>query len=297
MGPEDTERERRHHERRLRGSRRAGDTRPPFRPRVLVIEPHDDTRLLYTMILEEAGYVVYAATNGTDALTVASQRLPDLIITEIFVPRLDGLAIMGVLRDSPNTADIPVVVVTGMVHDNMPQRARQVGAAVVLLKPTSLDVLVGTIDELMRKASPEQLMRRHLRRTLVAIRKVAAQTTFDAEAQSRVRVLIDRLQVAVLAVDDRGSPVAVSKGAELLTGYSRATLLTMSLHDLVCDGTLPNLQASTQDLMTYELPHLTLCGSGGTPVPVDALMTTIVPGLHAAAFSPIDLDLSPGGCP
>jgi CheY-like chemotaxis protein len=252
---------------------------------VLVIEPHDDTRMLYTMILEEGGYVVYAVANGTDALTVASQRLPDVVITEIVVPRLDGLAIIGVLRATANTADIPTVVITAMLHDNVPHRARDAGAAVVLPKPTSLDVLVHAVDDVMQNTPPAKFMRRHLRRTLVAISKVATQTTVNADAQRRVRALIDRLQVAVLAVDDRGSPVAVSRGAESLTGYSRAELLTMSVYDLVSDGKLPDLCASTPGVMTHELPDLMLRGSGGTAVAVDGLMTTIGPGLHAAAFA------------
>jgi DNA-binding response OmpR family regulator len=230
-------------------------------------------------------------------VVVASDRLPDLIITEVVVPHLDGLSIIRLLRDRPNTADLPIVVVTGMLHDNMPQRARDVGAAVVLPKPTSLDALVHTVDDMIRRTPSVQLVRRHLRQTLLTIATVAAHTQFDQYAQVRVRAFIDRLQIAVLAFDDRGRHVAASAGVESLTGYSRAKLLAMSIYNLVRDGKLPNLQASTQDLITHELPHLTLCGSGGTAVPVDALVTTIVPGLHAAAFSPIDGDLSPGGCP
>jgi PAS domain S-box-containing protein len=288
MAPEDTDRERRHHDRR-RWSRRAADIRQPFRSRVLVIEPHDDTRMLYTTILEDAGYVVYAVANGTDALTVASQRLPDLVITETSVPRLDGFALLSLLRESTNTADIPVVVVTGMVHDNVPQRARDAGAAVVLPKPTSLDVPIHAIDDVLRNTPPGQLMRRHLRRTLVAIRKVATQATVDADAQRRVRALIDRLQVAVLAVDDRGNPVAVSRGAASLTGYSRAELLTMSIYDLVCATDLPSLRSSAAtDVIHVEVPPLAMREKIGTTLLVDALVTTVLPGLYAAAFTPVE---------
>jgi PAS domain S-box-containing protein len=281
--------DRRNEQRRRRGGRRTGDAVGSIRPRVLVIEPHEDTRMLYTVILEEAGYVVYAVANGTDARTVALQRLPDLVISEIFVPRLDGFAIMGVLRDNPNTADVPVVVVTGMLHDNVPQRARNAGAVVVLPKPTSLDVLVEVVDDVLRNTPAVQLMRRHLRRTLVAIRKASTQTTVDADVQRRVRALIDRLQVAVLAVDDRGNPVAVSRGAESLTGYSRAELLTLSIYDLVCASDLPSLRsAAASDVIHVQVPQLTMREKIGTTLVVDALVTTVLPGLHAAAFMPVE---------
>jgi CheY-like chemotaxis protein len=254
--------------------------------------------MLYSMILEESGYVVYAVANGEDALTVASQRLPDVIITEVFVPRLDGLTILRVLGDSPNTGDIPVVVITGVLHGDVPQRARDGGAAVVLSKPASLSVLVEAIADLIRRTPPVQLVRRDLRRTLLTIAKVAAHAKLEKDAQYRVRVLIDRLQVAVLALDDRGRQLAASAGAELLTGYSRADLLAMSIYDLVCDGELPNLPGSTPGVFARDPSHLTIRASGGTVIPVDALVTTIVPGLHAAVFTALstpDTRLDAGG--
>jgi hypothetical protein len=59
----------------------------------------------------------------------------------------------------------------------------------------------------------------------------------------------------------------------------------MSIHDLVCDGELPNLRASTQGVFAHDVSHLTIRAAGGTVIPVDALVTTIVPGLHAAVFT------------
>jgi PAS domain S-box-containing protein len=290
MEGEHGERERRRHQRRLRWSRRAGEAGGPIKPRVLVVEPHDDTRLLYTLMLEEAGYVVYAVANGTDALRAAAQQLPDLVITEIIVPRLDGLALVGTLRDTPRTADIPVLVITGSFNKDVSQRARDVGAAVVLAKPTSLDVVLQTLDELMQRTTTVQLMRRHLRRTLLTIARAAAHATLDRDAQSRVRALVDRLQVAVLAVDERGRHLAASAGAASLTGYSRSELLTMSIYDLVVSETdLPNLRRSPQtDSINVELPQLALREKIGTTLMVDVLVTTLLPGVHAAAFTRVD---------
>jgi PAS domain S-box-containing protein len=286
--------ERRDHQRRAGSGRRAADAPQSIKPRVLIIEPHDDTRMLYTLVFEEAGYIVYTVANGTDALIAASQRLPDLIITEVFVPRLDGLAVMSVLRGNPNTADIPVMVVTGILHDNMPQRARDHGAAAVLGKPVSLDVLGCTADDVIRTSPPRQLVRRQLRRILLTIAKVAANNTIDQGAQLRVRTLIDRLQVAVLALDDRGRHVAASVGAQSLTGYSRSELLTMSVSELLGGAELPNLFAtSAPEIVQFERRPATIREKVGHPVIVDVLITRVLPNLRAAAFSQTAERISP----
>jgi PAS domain-containing protein len=108
----------------------------------------------------------------------------------------------------------------------------------------------------------------------------------DADAQRRVRALIDRLQVAVLAVDESGRHLAASAGAASLTGYSRSELLTMSIYDLVCATDLPSLRSSpATDVIHVEVPQLALRGKIGTTLLVDALVTTVVPGVHAAAFT------------
>jgi PAS domain S-box-containing protein len=285
MDPFTQDSDRRNQQRRLRWGRRAGDGRAAFKPRVLIIEPHDDTRMLYVMLLEEAGYAVYAVASGVDAVSIAQQRLPDLVILEIAVPRVDGLGILQGIRQNPATADIPAVVVTGALHYDMPARARETGATVVLTKPTPVDVLLGTADELIETTPPARLMRRQLRRTLSTIARVAAQVKLDDAARNRVRSLIDRLQIAVLATDQDGRHVAASAGAESLTGYTRAELLTMSIQDVLFgDGVLIH-PSNRGDIIQSAAPEATIRHNDGRSVPVEALFATVLPGLHAAAFA------------
>ena len=112
--------DRRNQQRRRRSGRRVADGRDEaIKARVLVIEPHDDTRMLYVMLLEEAGYTVYAVANGIDAVSVAQKGLPDLVILELAVPRVDGFGILQAIRQNASTADIPAVVVTGALHYDM----------------------------------------------------------------------------------------------------------------------------------------------------------------------------------
>jgi PAS domain S-box-containing protein len=285
MGPT-RDSDHRNQERRWRSGRRAGDRRAALKPRVLVIEPHDDTRMLYVMLFEEAGYAVYAVASGVDAASVALQRLPDLVILEITVPRVDGFGILQAIRQNPATADIPAVVVTAALHYDMPARARETGATVVLTKPTSIDVLLRTVDELIEATPPARLMRRQLRRTLWTIARVAAQVKRDEAARNRVRSLIDRLQIAVLATDQDGRHVAASTGAESLTGYTRAELLTMSIQDVLSGDGVPVMhQANRSSPIESATPEATIRHNDGRSVPVEALFATVLPDLHAAAFA------------
>jgi PAS domain S-box-containing protein len=286
MGPLAPDSDRRNQQRRRRWSRRATDSGAAFKARTLVIEPHDDTRMLYAMLLEEAGYAVYAVANGIDAVSVAKQRLPDLVILELLVPRVDGFGILRAIRQDAATADIPAIVVTAALRYDMPERARETGATVVLTKPTPIDVLLRTADELIETTPPARLMRRQLRRTLSTIGKVAAQVTLDEAARSRVRSLIDRLQIAVLATDQDGRHVAASAGAESLTGYTRAELLTMSIEDVLFGAHMPAMQqAARSDLIESAVPETAILHNDGRSIPVEALFATVLPGLHATAFA------------
>jgi two-component system cell cycle response regulator DivK len=277
--------ERRQAERRQRWRRRT-DLPGVDRPRVLLIEPHDDTRVLYANVFEESGYAVYPMANGLEALATAQKRLPDVVVMEMAVPGADGFMILQSLRSAPATADVPAVVVTAMLHFDVPQRARESGATMVLCKPTSIDALLSAVDELVSATPPDRFASRRLRRSLLTLRKVGTQLHLDAAARDRVKALIDRLQIAVMAIDEHGRYVAASAGAELLTGYTRDELLTMSIFDTALGVDLP-LARRWEEFVSREdtVSTGTIRDKAGRALTVHSLIVTIVPGLHAAAFA------------
>jgi PAS domain S-box-containing protein len=282
--------ERRRLDRRQLAGRRGAERQRGVRPHVLLIEPHDDTRLLYTNVFEDAGYAVYSVTHGAEALAVAQFRLPDLILMEVVIPGVDGLTILQALRADLATSDIPVIVVTATLHYHLPERARASGAVIVLGKPTPIDGLFAAADDLIRGTPPARLARRQLRRALLTIRKVAAASaTPDERTRERVRALIDRLQVAVLAMDDDGRYLAASPGVESLTGYTRAELLSMSVFDAALGATLPLARLRDHFISSeHEMSETTINNKMGGRVPIHASFATVLPGLHAAVFAPAD---------
>ena len=211
-------------------------------PRVLIVEPHDDTRFLYILLFEEAGYAVSAVADGPSAINLVQQRLPDIVVMEFGRPGSRRI------RNSPPVArDSAHRRHSGHCRDcvaafRLPARARASGAVLVLAKPTSMDGLLSAVDEVMAVTPRERFMRRRLTRALMLIRTFARQCAPDANAQQSVRAFIDRLQVAILAVDEHGRYVAVSRGASMLTGYSCTELLRMSVFDTAFGANLPLAQ-------------------------------------------------------
>jgi CheY-like chemotaxis protein len=111
-------------------------------PRVLIVEDDPETRRFYIGVLEGDGFVVEQAHNGLQALDKARAQAPDLVLTDIAVPGLDGIDLCRQLRADPRTRDIPVLAVTGYDDRDYEDRAIQAGANRILIKPLGPDVLV-----------------------------------------------------------------------------------------------------------------------------------------------------------
>ena len=114
--------------------------------RVLVVDDDPDARELFSLVLEQAGAEVTRADNGLTALRVVSERHPDLVITDIEMPRMNGVELTRQLRNRSATKAIPIVVVTGTSIDDLPGHARAVGCSTVVPKPCAPDMLVGIVN-------------------------------------------------------------------------------------------------------------------------------------------------------
>jgi DNA-binding response OmpR family regulator len=284
QGTRQTE-ERRLSSRRARWGRRREDRVAPIdeTPRVLLIEPDQETRLLYACLFEEAGYAVYAAAERTVAIDDARGRLPDVVVMELAGPGADG-EILRQWGEDPLISSIPIVVVASLLHFDVPARAP--GAISVLGKPTGPEFVLAEVDKLISATPRERLVVRQLKRSLLMLRQLGQRVKPDEGAQERVRSLIDRLQVAVLALDTEGHYVAVSRGAATLTGYSRAELIGKSIFDT---GLALNTRVSEgwQEFVARKqsAAKSILLDRSGNVVSIQTEFATILPGLHAAAFA------------
>ena len=110
------------------------------------VEDDPEVRELFAFVLRDAGAHVVAVDSGEAGVRAASSSCPDLVLTDISMPRMDGIEMVRQLRDLESTKNIPVVALTGHVVADIPARARGVGCNDVLAKPCAPDALVRTVN-------------------------------------------------------------------------------------------------------------------------------------------------------
>jgi len=122
---------------------------------ILVVDRDPHVRELEAHFLNQAGYSVEFEQDGRGALSQAQKIVPDIVITEILVPMLDGLALCRRLKADPATRDTIVVVFSILAAAG---RAREAGADAFLLKPLAEHILVDTVRQLLdaRGAKPQR---------------------------------------------------------------------------------------------------------------------------------------------
>jgi CheY-like chemotaxis protein len=122
------------------------------RPLVLVVEddPHDWE--IYGKILWYNGYDVMYAAEGEEGYALALEHRPDLILLDLIMPKLDGIALCERLKKHPETAAIPIVVLSGRPYRELGAAAEQAGCAVYLEKPVGPVNVLHKVEELIGRA-------------------------------------------------------------------------------------------------------------------------------------------------
>jgi two-component system cell cycle response regulator DivK len=105
---------------------------------ILVVEDNERNLKLLRDVLEYAGYDVRVARTGEDGVTLALKEPPDLVLMDLQLPGIDGMEALRQLRESPRTADIPVVAVTAQAMKQDRERALEAGFDGYVEKPISV---------------------------------------------------------------------------------------------------------------------------------------------------------------
>jgi two-component system, cell cycle response regulator len=120
------------------------------KPRVLVVDDVPLVRQVFGRFLTLAGMAVSFATDGHEGLAVARMTVPDLIVSDLEMPRMDGVAFCAAVRADEATRRVPIVVVTGSGGVEA-RAALDAGCDAVLPKPCSRDLLIATIRDLLER--------------------------------------------------------------------------------------------------------------------------------------------------
>ena len=116
----------------------------PTHPRVLLVDDNADMRHYVQRLLAES-YEVHAVGDGEAALAIARQNPPDLILTDIMMPRLDGFGLLQALRTDPRTRNIPVILLSARAGEESRVEGLEAGADDYLVKPFSARELLARV--------------------------------------------------------------------------------------------------------------------------------------------------------
>lgn len=123
------------------------------RHRVLVVEDSDAIRTAFTILLEESGYEVAAAANGAEAVRMAAEHVPDLVLLDLGLPDLPGVEVARRIKSAPATSRVPVVALTGRDDDADRAALRAAGCTAYLVKPVDTQALIRALPGYIESAS------------------------------------------------------------------------------------------------------------------------------------------------
>ena len=128
--------------------------------KVLVVEDSKFIRMATERALSNAGYLVSTAADGEEALRAANDKLPDLILLDMMLPKVSGPEVLKALKENPATKHIPVIVLTSLSQKNEEKLLSEGAAAYFEKSALALDQnssrLVDTVETVLAKASPRK---------------------------------------------------------------------------------------------------------------------------------------------
>jgi len=122
--------------------------------RILIVDDEPDVLELISLDLRKEGYIIQQAQNGTEALSSIRTTKPDLVLLDIMLPDMSGVQLTGKLKNTPETADIPIILLTAKDSDTDMVVGLSVGADDYVTKPFSTPVLIARIEAVLRRVLP-----------------------------------------------------------------------------------------------------------------------------------------------
>ncbi|MDD5005469.1 MAG: response regulator [Candidatus Omnitrophica bacterium] len=116
---------------------------------ILIVDDEVDILTVLSARLIDAGYDVLKADNGIEAIDIAKQKMPHLIILDIMMPHMDGVTVSQHLKENKNTKDIPVIFLTALQGKKEEMTNHKSGKNIIFSKPYNPKELLDKIKELI----------------------------------------------------------------------------------------------------------------------------------------------------
>src|SRR5215203_6192664 len=135
--------------------------------KILVIDDEEWLREMVRMALSQRGYEIVEAPNGEVGVEVARKQLPDLVLCDVNMEKMDGYATLSSLRNDNATSAIPFILMTGLADNAGMRHGMELGADDYLPKPFTLDALYGAVEARLKKT---EALRREAEQKLADLR-------------------------------------------------------------------------------------------------------------------------------
>ncbi|MCW5623360.1 MAG: response regulator [Burkholderiales bacterium] len=235
--------------------------------RTLIVDDNAQNRYMLRMLLEAEGFVVEEAQHGGEALLKARQAPPDLVVSDLLMPVMDGYTLLRNWKSDPRLAAIPFVVYTATYVEPDDERlAREMGADAFLVKPAEPEAMLACVREVLGRArrgtaSPavaptldeQGLLARH---NEVLVRKLEKRTQQLEqgylelqESEERFRATFEQAAVGIAHVGLDGRFLRVNDKLCEITGYPREELLELDFAALTMPDDLPASDEARLDML------------------------------------------------
>ncbi|MGB9738489.1 MAG: response regulator [Chloroflexus aggregans] len=120
---------------------------------IMIVDDYMPSHRLMSFVLEQHGYTVVTAADGEQALRRLEQFAVDLVVTDLTMPRMDGIELVRAIRADERYATLPIIMITASPKEQDEVKAAGVGVNAFLTKPFDSDDLIGEIERLMCQPS------------------------------------------------------------------------------------------------------------------------------------------------
>ncbi|MBN1488144.1 MAG: PAS domain S-box protein [Anaerolineae bacterium] len=177
--------------------------------KILVVDDDPGIRYAYARLLEKADYDVLAAATGEEALQLAGEHLPDLILLDVMLPEIQGFEVCQKIKSDPALESIYVILISGLQTSSRDQASGiESGADGYITRPVSNRELLARVNALINLKRKEKLLQ---------------------ESEAKFRMLFDNASDAIFIHDIEGNILEANQVACERLGYDRQTLTQMNL--------------------------------------------------------------------